>query len=69
MQAHEFEAEVHGTTLKMPDSFAARFPKLVKVRVILLMEDDLNDVSWRRSSYNQFLSDDSEADSAYDRFS
>jgi hypothetical protein len=69
MQALEFEAEVQGSNIKMPDSLASRFPKLVKARVILLMEDVSDDSSWRQSAYSHFLSDDTEADAVYDRLS
>jgi hypothetical protein len=67
MRAVEFETEVHGGTLTIPPLLAASLPPHIKARVILLMGNDQDDVDWRQSARQQFLRDDSEADTIYDR--
>ncbi|MDD5262164.1 MAG: hypothetical protein PHD76_09995 [Methylacidiphilales bacterium] len=41
-------------------------PSSAKARVILLLDEDQEDNSWRLASYQQFLKDDAPEDAVYD---
>jgi hypothetical protein len=69
MSAIEFETELHGEpTLAVPPDVVARLPKPGRATVIVLVEDDAEDQSWRAAAYEQFLSDDSSEDAVYDAY-
>ena len=65
MQAIEFSAEVRGNTLTIPADVASQLPASVHARVILLLDGDAEDKSWREASYRQFLRDDVAEDAAF----
>ena len=67
MQAIEFSAERKGNMLTIPSDILSRIPAASTARVILLLEEDSEDKSWREASYRQFLKDDAPEDAAYDR--
>jgi hypothetical protein len=67
MQAIEFSAERNGNTLTIPSDILSQIPASSSARVILLLEEDSEDKSWREASYRQFLRDDAPEDAAYDR--
>jgi len=66
MQAIEFSAELNGNTLTIPSNVLSQLPALSTARVILLVDGDLEDQTWRDASYRQFLKDDAPEDAAYD---
>ena len=67
MKAIEFESELQGETLHVPVAVAEQLTEGRKIRVILLLDDDGEDSTWRESAYRQFLRDDTTEDSVYDR--
>jgi hypothetical protein len=65
----EFETELTGgPALALPPEIASALPSQGKATVIVFMDMDPEDAEWRRAAYEQFLSDDSEEDAAYDRY-
>jgi len=69
MKAVEFETELKGRQkLSIPQEVAAQLPETGKARVILLLEEDAEDVQWRRAAYERFMSEDSPEDSVYDKY-
>jgi hypothetical protein len=66
MQAIEFSAELNGNTLTIPSNVLSQLPASSTARVILLLDGDTEDKSWREASYRQFLKDDAPEDAAYD---
>ena len=67
MNAIEFTTDLTGTIdLKMPVDVAARLPRGGKVRVIVLMDEAVDDGAWRLAAYEQFLRDDAEEDAVYE---
>lgn len=66
MQAIEFSAELNGNMLTIPSDILSQLPALSTARVILLLDGDTGDKSWREASYRQFLRDDALEDAAYD---
>ena len=66
MQAIEFSAELNGNTLTIPSNVLSQLPASSSARVILLVDGDPEDRSWREASYRQFLKDDAPEDAAYD---
>jgi hypothetical protein len=66
MQAIEFSAELNGNTLTIPSNILSQLPPSSRARVILLVDEDIEDSSWKESSYRQFLKDDAPEDAAYD---
>jgi len=67
MQAIEFSAELRGNTLTIPSDVLSQLPAASTARVILFLDGDADDQSWREASYRQFLKDDAPEDAAYDR--
>ena len=69
MQTIEFETELKGrNSVAIPDELAAQLPQTGKARVILLVQEDGEDVAWRRAGYEQFMRDDDPEDSVYDKY-
>ena len=73
MQAVEFETLLKkgAKSIALPRSAAARLPQTAKARVIVLFDSDAvpaDDAAWRLASYEQFMKEDSDEDSVYDRF-
>ena len=66
MKAIEFESEWNGDTLHVPVAVAEQLTEGRKTRVILLLDDDGEDATWREGAYRQFLRDDTTEDRAYD---
>ena len=66
MQAIEFSAELNGNTLTIPSNVLSQLPASSSARVILLLDGDAEDKSWRKASYRPFLKDDALEDAAYD---
>ncbi len=65
----EFEAELTGgRTLDLPPEIASALPSQGKATVVVFVDMDRDDDAWRRAAYEQFLSDDSEEDAAYERY-
>lgn len=65
----EFETELTGSrTLKLPMEIASALPSKGKATVMVLVDMDTEDSTWRRRAYEQFLSDDSEEDAVYDKY-
>jgi len=65
----EFETELTGSrTLSIPPEIAAALPSTGKATVVVLVEMDPEDTAWRKTSYAQFLGDDSEEDAVYDKY-
>ena len=69
MSSIEFETELRGEpTLPLPPEVVAKLPKSGRAKVLVLVEDDLEDDQWRRASYEQFMKDDSPEDAVYDAY-
>ena len=69
MKTLEFEAELKGgKSLAIPPKIAARLPHKGHAKVILLLEDDAEDVAWRRAAYERFMRDDAAEDAVYDKY-
>ena len=69
MKAIEFETELHGgEELPIPPQVASQLPETGKAKVILLLEEDSEDATWRQAAYERFLSEDSSEDSVYDKY-
>jgi hypothetical protein len=66
MQAIEFSAERNGNTLTIPSDVLSQIPASSTARVILFLDEDSEDKSWREAAYRQFLKDDAPEDAAYD---
>jgi hypothetical protein len=67
MSTIEFEIELRGEpTLRLPPDVLAQLPKSGRAKVVVLVQDDLEDGEWRRASYEQFLRDDGPEDAVYD---
>ena len=68
MDAIEFTAELSETaTLVIPPEIAVRLPKVGRVRVIVLSDEDAGaGAEWQAASYEQFLADDSPEDAIYE---
>jgi hypothetical protein len=65
----EFETELTGgRTLELPPEIASALPSSGKATVVMFVDLDSEDTTWRREAYEQFLSDDSEEDAGYDRY-
>jgi len=65
----EFETELQGKeTLRIPPQIASQLPETGKARVILLLEEDLQDSTWQKAAYEQFLREDAPEDSVYDKY-
>ena len=65
----EFETELTGChTLNIPPEIATALPSKGKVTIVVFVNMDPKDTAWRKAAYEQFLSDDSEADAVYDKY-
>ena len=65
----EFETELTGSrTLKFPPEIASALPLSGKATIMVLVDMDPEDSTWRRMACEQFLSDDSEEDAVYDKY-
>ena len=65
----EFETELTGSrTLSIPPEIAAALPSKGKVTIVVFVDMDPEDTTWRKAAYEQFLSDDSEEDAVYDKY-
>ena len=65
----EFETELTGgCTLDLPPEIASALPSRGKATIVVFMDMDPDDAAWRTAAYEQFLSDDSLEDAAYDRY-
>jgi hypothetical protein len=65
----EFETELTGShTLSIPPEIAAALPSKGKVTIVVFVDLDPDDTTWRTSAYEQFLSDDSDEDAVYDKY-
>jgi hypothetical protein len=69
MSSIEFQTELHGeSSLPLPPEVVAQLPKTGRATVVLLVQDDPDDVRWRRAAYEQFMNEDDPADAVYDRY-
>lgn len=67
MHSIEFEADLNGgATLVLPPEVASQLPSSGRARVILLVQDDPEDLAWRRGAYEQFMKGDDPEDAVYD---
>ncbi|HUG90703.1 MAG TPA: hypothetical protein VML55_07720 [Planctomycetaceae bacterium] len=67
MHAVEFTTELTSDPLVgIPDEVAAQLPNAGRARVIILVQDDPEDLEWRRATYEAFMRDDSPDDAVYD---
>ena len=65
----EFETELTGShTLSIPPEIAAALPSKGKVTIVVFVDLDPDDTTWRTSAYEQFLNDDSDEDAVYDKY-
>jgi hypothetical protein len=65
----EFETELTGqNTLSMPSTVAEALPSRGKATVVVILDMDPDETTWRQASYEQFLSDDSAEDAVYDKY-
>jgi hypothetical protein len=65
----EFETELNGSqTLSLPPEVAEALPSSGKATVVVVVDLDPEDASWRQAAYEQFLSDDSGEDAVYDKY-
>jgi hypothetical protein len=65
----EFETELTGgRTLDLPPEIASVLPTRGKATIVVFVDMDPGDAEWQRAAYEQFLSDDSEEDTVYDRY-
>ncbi len=69
MSTIEFETELRGEPiLALPPDVVARLPKSGRAIIVVLVQDDPDDLEWRRASYEQFMKDDSSDDAVYDAY-
>jgi hypothetical protein len=69
MSPIQFETDLRGdSTLPLPPDVVARLPKSGRVTVVVLVRDDVDDLTWRRSAYEQFMKDDGAEDAVYDAY-
>ena len=65
----EFETELTGShTLNIPPEIAAALPSEGKATIVVFVNMDPEDTTWRKAAYEQFLRDDSEEDAVYDKY-
>ena len=65
----EFETELTGShTLSIPPEIAAALPSTGKATIVVFVDLDPDDTTWRKAAYEQFLSDDSDEDAVYDKY-
>ena len=65
----EFETELTGShTLSIPPEIAAALPSKGRVTIVVFVDLDPDDTTWRTSAYEQFLNDDSDEDAVYDKY-
>ena len=69
MNTIEFETELDGKAyLTLPENVASRLPKTGHAKVIVVLEDDLDDVNWRSAAYARFMKEDDPEDAVYDKY-
>lgn len=69
MKTLEFETELTGEpNLKVPPEVAAALPDKGKATIILCIDMDPEDDTWKDAAYAHFLKDDSEEDCIYDKY-
>ncbi len=67
MQAIEFSTEIKPNhTIEVPEAYAALLQAQQKVRIIILLEDEEQDL-WNKMTTEQFLAGFAEEDSVYDK--
>ena len=65
----EFETELTGSrTLELPPEIASAWPLHGKATIVVFVDMDPDDAAWQAGAYQQFLADDSEEDTTYDRY-
>jgi len=66
----EFETDLTGgRTLDIPSEIAEALPSKGRATVLVLVDLDSDDKTWRHAAYRQFMSDDSAEDAVYDKYS
>jgi hypothetical protein len=65
----EFETDLTGShTLDIPSEIAEALPSKGRATVVVLVDLDADDASWRQAAYQQFLRDDTAEDAVYDKY-
>ena len=68
MRALEFETRLTSNgTLPVPEDIAAQVPRGQPVRVLLLVDEPVEDQEWARMGAAEFLKGYAESDAIYDR--
>ena len=68
MQAIEFSTEINkNNQIEVPQSFSALFQKNKKVRIIILVDEDAEELAWNNLTAKQFADGYSDEDSIYDQ--
>jgi hypothetical protein len=66
----EFQTELSGqSSLELPAEVMAQLPRSGRATVVVLVQDDQEDIDWRRAAYEQFTRDDDAEDAVYDSYS
>ncbi len=67
MKAIEFQTKLHdGGIIEIPEAFQKQLSKEQDLRVIVLMEDGKQDMSWKQLTTKQFFEGYSDEDAVYD---
>ena len=68
MQAIEFSTEINkNNQIEVPQSFSALFQKNKKVRIIILVDEDAEELAWNNLTAKQFADGYADEDSIYDQ--
>ena len=66
MQAIEFSTEINkNNQIEVPQSFSALFQKNKKVRIIILVDEDAEELAWNNLTAKQFADGYADEDSIY----
>ena len=68
MQVIEFSTEINkNNQIEVPQSFSALFQKNKKVRIIILVDEDAEELAWNNLTAKQFADGYDAEDSIYDQ--
>jgi hypothetical protein len=65
----EFETELKGgSSLELPEEVASALAVGGRARVVVILDSDSEDDTWREAAIEQFLRDDTDEDAVYDKY-
>jgi hypothetical protein len=68
MKAIEFQTKLHSAdSIDIPASYQGQLKSDQEVRVIVLIDDSMEDDSWKKLTTKQFFSGYSDEDAVYDK--